>query len=315
VQTGIHFGYNAAGNVALCAEGKGMADGETISTMAFRLPNVDQLMQATGVRPLVRFVHFSDTHISADPNYTHAEADYTPLEGAREVVRQINALPFEPEFVLHSGDVIFDPDDASYEVARELLSEIRFPLHYLMGNHDERTGFQRILLGMEQTTPKHFYEFDINGVQFLALDSNAPAPFAGGSLGDAQLAWLRERCTAQDPRPLVVMVHHNALPIDAPFWDSFMRMTDGEAFHRTLGHAVSRLRGVFFGHVHQGTETLRDGILYVSAPSTWYQLHCYPGQSGILQDVGAEPGFNVVTITAQQTFIRRHRFSVAEQRR
>jgi len=289
-----------------------MTQPEQFSTIAFRREDIQQMIQARPNDVLVRFVHFSDTHISADPNYSHAEADYIPMYGAKEVVRQINALPFQPDFVVHGGDVVYDPDDTAYVAAREILSEIRYPVHYLMGNHDERNGFQRILLGQPETSPKHFYQFEVNGVQFLVLDSNAPAPFAGGSLGKIQLEWVREICAAPDDRPIAVFVHHNAVPIGAPFWDDFMRMVDGEQFHAALLPAANRLRGVFFGHVHQSTETYRDGILYSSVPSTWYQLHCYPGQSGILQDEGSDPGFNVITISSNQTFIRRHRFHVPE---
>lgn len=292
-----------------------MTDADSQSTMAFRLPSIQQRMKGTPQNALLRFVHFSDTHISADPTYNHAEADYTPMQGAYEVVRQINALPFEPDFVLHGGDVVYDPDDSAYVKAREILSEIKYPVDYLMGNHDERHGFQTLLLGQQATSEKHFYEREINGVQFLFLDSNAPAPFAGGALGKIQLEWLKDICNARDPRPLAIGVHHNALPIGSPFWDEFMRMRDGEEFHTVIKAALGRLRGVFFGHVHQSSETYRDGVMYVSVPSTWYQLHCYPGQSGILQDVDAEPGFNVVSITETQTFIRRHRFRVPEHRR
>jgi Icc protein len=292
-----------------------MTDDRGSNTMEFRLPEVQQRVTGKPRNALLRFVHISDTHISADPAYNHAEADYTPMEGAREIVRQINSLPFTPDFVLHGGDVVYDPDDSAYVAARDILSGIRFPVHYLMGNHDERRGFQTLLLGQQETTAKHFYEKEINGVQFLFLDSNAPAPFAQGALGEVQLAWLRDICAAPDPRPLAISVHHNALPIGSPFWDDFMRMQDGEDFHAIVKLAVSRLRGVFCGHVHQGTETYRDGVMYVSVPSTWYQLHCFPGQSGILPDIDAEPGFNVVSITETQTFIRRHRFRVPEHRR
>jgi 3',5'-cyclic AMP phosphodiesterase CpdA len=287
-------------------------DTQQFSTIPFRREDLQALLKQRQSEILVRFVHFSDTHLNADPDYTHAEADYTPLQGARELVRQINALPFKPDFVLHGGDVAYDPDESAYHTAREILSEIQFPIHYLVGNHDDRAALQKIAVGRSDILPKYYYEFDVNGVQFVMLDSNAPAPFAGGALGGAQLDWLRGICETVDPRPLVVGVHHNALPIGAPFWDEFMRMTDGEDFHQILLAAQKRLRGVFFGHVHQATDTYRDGILYSSVPSTWYQLHCYPGQSGILPDIDAEPGFNVVTLTRSQTFIRRHRFHVPE---
>lgn len=283
---------------------------EQFSTMSLRSSQVAEMLKQRESEVLLQFIHVSDTHISADPAYTHAEADYTAMEGAKELVRQINALPFQPDFVLHTGDVAYDPVESAYDAAREILSDIRYPTYYLAGNHDNASMLQKKMLGREQPSSPFDYEFEVNGVQIVCLDSNGPGQFAGGSLIPSQLEWLDSICRTYDPRPLVIAVHHNALPIGAPFWDDFMRMSNGEDFHRTLMPAQKRLRGVFFGHVHQSTETYRDGILYSSVPSTWYQLHCWPGQSGILEDRGAEPGFNVVTITRSQTFIRRHRFPV-----
>lgn len=259
---------------------------------------------------LLRFVHISDTHISADPAYTLPEADHTPMEGAQELVRQINALPFTPDFVLHTGDVAYDPVPSAYEAARTILGQIRFPVYYLIGNHDDKALLQKTMLDRSEIISPFDYQFEVNGVQIVCLDSNGPAKFAGGSLLPGQLEWLEGICRAPDNRPLVVAVHHNALPIGAPFWDEFMRLSSGEEFHRLLLAAQQRLRGVFFGHVHQATETYRDGILYSSVLSSWYQLHCWPGQANIEADRGADPGFNVVTITRSQTFIRRHRFHV-----
>ena len=158
------------------------------------------------------------------------------------------------------------------------------------------------------------YEFEVNGVQIVCLDSNRPARYAGGSVSDAQLDWLRAVCSASDPRPLVVAVHHNVLPMGSPFWDTFMRMNNGEAFHQALLLVRDRLRGVFFGHVHQNTSTVRDGILYSSVLSSWYQLHTYPGLAAIVSD-RADPGFAVVTLTRTQTFIRYYRFDKPGERR
>jgi hypothetical protein len=89
-----------------------------------------------------------------------------------------------------------------------------------------------------------------------------------------------------------------------------MALQNGERLHAILLKAHARLRGVFFGHIHQNVDIYRDGILYSSVLSSWYQLHSYPGQEKTNVDVAAEPGFNIVTVTSTQTFIRRHRFSV-----
>lgn len=259
---------------------------------------------------LLRFVHISDTHISHDPNYNLPEADYTPVICARALVEQLNALPFSPDFVLHTGDVIYDPDPQAYRLAREVLGAIKHPVYYLVGNHDDAAALQRDFLGRSEARAYFDYEFEVNGVQILCMDSNAPAPRPAGAVTDAQLAWLEARCAAHDDRPLLVAVHHNALPIGAPWWDTFMRMTNGEDFHRVLLPARHRLRGVFSGHVHQPTEIYRDGILYCHAPSSWYQIQCWPGQVDTVGD-HSEPGFSVVTITHEQTFVRRHRFKIA----
>lgn len=282
------------------------------STVSFSNRNMAALLQEYRSSALLRFVHISDTHISNDPGYTHAEADYTALQGARELVRQINALPFTPDFVLHTGDVAFDPFEEAYLAAREVLSAIKYPVYYLTGNHDNAEMLQRVFLGRSEILPTFDYQFEVNGVQVVCLDSSRPAQYAQGVLLPEQLEWVERIVSAPDSRPLVVAIHHNILPVGAPFWDTFMRLSNGEDFHRLMVRAKDRLRGVFGGHVHMSTDTYVDGVLYATVPSSWYQLECWPGQSHIIEDRGAEPGFHVVTITRAQTHIRRHRFRVPE---
>lgn len=259
---------------------------------------------------LLRFVHLSDTHISHDPAYNGYDGPFPARAGAEAMVKAVNALPFKPDFVLHTGDVAFDPVEQAYYAARDILGQIAYPVYYLAGNHDDGAALQRIMLDRAPILPFD-YEFEQNGVQILCMDSNnGRARYAGGRLSDEQLAWLRARTERQDDRPLVVAIHHNALPIGSFFWDTFMRIEEGERFHQALLPAQKRIRGVFFGHVHMATESYRDGILYSSVNSSWYQLHCYPGQNDVQEDRDALPGFNVVTITRTQTFIRRHNFRV-----
>lgn len=258
---------------------------------------------------LLRFVHISDTHIHADPDYAPDWASVPPVRSAHRLVEEINALPFTPDFVLHTGDVAYDPDPAAYARARDILTGIRFPVYYLAGNHDDGTMLQRDFLGIDQPAATFDYSFDINGVQVVCIDSNGPAEPPAGYVRPAQLAWLVSICESADPRPLVVAVHHNALPTGIPWLDDYMGMTNGETFHRALMPARHRLRGVFFGHIHQNVQVMRDGILYCSVLSAWYQLHAWPGQTGTAHDDDAEPGFNVVTITRDQTFIRHHRYA------
>ena len=255
----------------------------------------------------MRFVHISDTHIHPDPAYTHELAPLSPVRGAQQLVEAINALPFTPDFVLHTGDVVYNPDEAAYEQARAILGRIHYPLYCIAGNHDDSQMMQRVMLGREAIRPYEYFTFESGGVQVICLDSTGPALEPSGTIVPEQLDWLAALCRQPDPRPLVVAVHHNPLPVGAPWLDTFMRMTDGEALHAALLPARDRLRGVFHGHIHQNQQVLRDGILYCSVRSSWYQLMTWPDQTETIHELDAEPGFNVVTITPQQTYIRQHR--------
>ena len=258
----------------------------------------------------LRFVHLSDTHISADPTYNYESLPVTPAVGARRLVEAVNALPFRPDFILHTGDVAADPNEADYVLAREIFAPLRAPIYYLPGNHDGTALLQRVMLGRAPTTP-YDYEFEVKGVQILCIDSNQPvdADMPYSRLHDSQLEWLLARFTADDPRPLVVATHHNVLPVASPWLDDYMRMQNGEAFHRALLPARHRLLGVLHGHIHQNIQIVRDGIVYLSAASSWYQLDSYSGQTETVHAPTAQPGFNVVTITdTPQMFVRQYAY-------
>lgn len=254
-------------------------------------------------QPLLRFVHISDTHIHPDEDYNVHYAAYTPMKGVRPLLDAIDALPFTPDFVLHTGDVAYDPMPSAYAEVQMAFAHLRVPFYVLAGNHDDPAALASLY--REKSVR---FNTEINGVQLVGVDSNAPVPPPRGRVTEADLEWLAQICRANDPRPLVLAVHHNPLPIGSPWMDEFMRITNGEALHAALFPARQRLRGVFHGHIHQNLDVMHDGILYSAAASSWCQFHSYT-QASHTDVVSAReelPGFSVVSIYPQQTVIRRH---------
>ena len=101
------------------------ADQSLNSTTSPAFEGREAWRQPTPSDVVLSFVHLSDTHINPNPAYNIPEADYTPVEGARALVAQINALPFAPDFVLHTGDIAYNPDPDAYDLAREILGLLR----------------------------------------------------------------------------------------------------------------------------------------------------------------------------------------------
>lgn len=264
------------------------------------------------VEPLVTFIHISDTHIHSNPDHSRDFALYSPNWGAKELVQTINALPYAVDFVLHTGDVVYNPVSAMYTVARDILSQLKYPIHYVAGNHDAAGILQNMLIQQGDASLQVHYTFTVNGVQFVVVDSNGPATPPAGYFTNTQLSWLNNICSADDDRPLVIATHHNVLPVGIPWLDDYMGVKNWADFHEALLPAKHRIRGIFSGHVHQHIDIVRDGILYASTASSWAQFSSYPTLDKTTSDIGAEPGFSLVTISREQTFIRRCRFPIPQ---
>jgi 3',5'-cyclic-AMP phosphodiesterase len=263
----------------------------------------------------LRFVQISDTHINPDTSYNSPYARFTPLVGAKALVKAVNALPFTPDFILHTGDVAFDPIPEVYPFVAEVLGELKAPVYYLRGNHDDVASLQSVLMKRSEIQPYLYYEFEAKGVQVLCMDSNGPhnPKNPTGFVTEEQLDWLDALCTADDERPLVVAIHHNAIPVGVPWLDDWMIIENGEEFHQTVRQARDRLCGVFSGHIHHNYQIMRDGVSYISGASSWANFISYPiaENTMYIEDLEAEPSFNIVTITDTTTAIRRHSYPLA----
>ena len=86
------------------------------------------------MKPLY-FVHISDTHIGPTAVYQDRH-NVAPYPCAERLVEIINKLPTTPDFVIHTGDVVYDPDPAAFALAADLFSRLTVPIYYVNGNHD-----------------------------------------------------------------------------------------------------------------------------------------------------------------------------------
>lgn len=259
-----------------------------------------------------RFVHISDTHFGPDRSYTYqgrCTYDY-----ARRLVEAIAALPFSPEFVIHTGDVATNPSDGAYEQAREVFSSLKVPMYFATGNHDNARDIRRYLeLGPCEKLPADenvlSYAFSSKGYRFVVFDARGPESIdPQGLLSEQQLDFLRAELK-EGSQPLLVFGHYPVLPFYSPWFDANMRIQNGEELHRMLIEARTRVRGVFYGHVHQSLQTTRDGVTYTSVPSSFFQFAIWPHDQQPSFDPAYPPGFNVVTLTPQDTLIRQHIFA------
>lgn len=262
-------------------------------------------------RQIVYFVHITDTHIGPDRRYQRH--DHEPYPCAQRMVEIVNTLPVRPDFVVHTGDVVYDPDPDAYRLAAQVFGRLQPPIYYVVGNHDRARDIHHFLpMGPKEDLVADrdtlSYAFDVKGYRFLVLDARGDDEIdPHGFLGEAQLDMVRREAGANGP-PLTIFTHYPVLPLNSIWMDAHMLTIDGHKLHEALLPARERLRGVFYGHVHRPMQTVRDGILYVGGASVFAQFLAWPDDIDVQFDPAAPPGYSFVHLIPGQTIIHQHTF-------
>ena len=223
------------------------------------------------------FVQISDSHIG----YTGpANADVrATLESA---VKSINAMPVQPAFVIHTGDVTHLSKQTEFDDARAILSTLRAPLITIPGEHDVIgvEGPKRFAasFGRADAAGRGWSSWDQGGIHFVSL-INVGEGETMGVLGDEQLAWLKNDLAARKSDTPLVVFGHVPLFAVAPEWG--WTTTDGVKAIAMLQRFSAAT--VLNGHIHQVVEHTDGKIRFATARSTAFP-QAAPGTPG------AKPG-------------------------
>jgi len=259
----------------------------------------------------VIFAHISDTHLGPTPDYVRYGSATLPC--AERLVELLNAAPYPLDFVVHTGDVVTEPDERSFDLAAATFARLRHSLYHVPGNHDDAVLIRKCLPMAPRADlsgdPRLLtYAFEVRGHRFLVVDACGPAEIdPQGLLSPAQVGIL-DRELVPDGPPLTVFCHFPPLPMGIPWIDETMTILNGMDLHRRLVATGARLRGVFFGHLHQALTFHRDGVLYSCAPSAFAQLGGDATDRVARPDTTPPPGFAVVQVSPERTVVRVHAF-------
>jgi Icc protein len=213
--------------------------------------------------PTTQFVQISDSHIGF-----HQPANPDVGATLKASVDAINAMPVQPKFVVHTGDITHLSTQQQFDDARAILSQLRAPLIALPGEHDVlgndfktyRTNF-----GIKDAEDGGWASWDDGGVHYIAL-LNVFNFEKMGLMGNDQLSWLKKDLQSQyTSTPIVVFTH---VPLYALFPQWGWTTEDGAsalAMLSTFDHVT-----VLNGHIHQIVTHVEGNIHFASATATAY---------------------------------------------
>ena len=209
------------------------------------------------------FVQISDSHIgftgAANPDVTRT---------FQSAIDLVNALPAQPDFVVHTGDLTHFSTNEQFDQVKQMLSTLRTgQVVVLPGEHDstDDAGQKYRQFFGAGTQGDGWFSFDHRGAHFVALVNTINLQKLG-HLGAEQLAWLEaDLKRVSSETPLVVFSH---IPLFAMYPDWGWGTDDATT-------ALSRMRRfgsvtVLNGHVHQLMTKVEGNITFHTAASTAY---------------------------------------------
>ena len=211
------------------------------------------------------FVQISDSHIgfSKDANPDVAGT-------LTRAIDRVNALPQAPAFVIHTGDITHLSKAQEFDDAAQLMSRLKVSeLHTVPGEHDvtDGAGVEYFARYGAPSKGRGYYSFDHAGVHFVAL-VNVMQFKPGGlaSLGEAQLAWLKDDLAGRAAsQPIVLFAH-------MPLWSIYEPWGWGSGDADQVAALVRRFGAVTVlnGHIHQIVQKTEGNITFHTARSTAY---------------------------------------------
>ena len=210
------------------------------------------------------FVQLSDTHWGFKGPAQNPDAEGT----LRKAVAAVNALAFEPDFIMFTGDLTHTTEDARER--RRRLAEFRDivaglkvkTVRFMPGEHDASLDNGK---AWKEYFGETHYSFDHKDVHFVTVD-NVSDPAA--RIGEEQLAWLKADLARQPRDTRIVVFTHRPLFDLYPQWDWATR--DGAAAIDILMPYPDVT--VFYGHIHQEHHHMTGHIAHHSAKSLMFAL-------------------------------------------
>jgi Icc protein len=252
------------------------------------------------------FVQISDSHIGFNKP---ANPDVNGTLQA--TVDKINALPNQPEFIIHTGDLTHSSKPGEFDTMDQLLKSARpKQIYHVPGEHDVSVDDGKLYLERygKGTTGKGWYSFDQKGVHFVGL-VNVVQLEGLGKLGTDQLEWLERDLKARSASTPIVVFAHIPLWTVYPEWGWGTQDSEQAlAYLKRFGSVT-----VLNGHIHQVMQKVEGNVSFHTAMSTAFPQPA-PGAApapGPMK-VPGERLRSVLGITDVRYIVKRHSLAVVD---
>jgi 3',5'-cyclic AMP phosphodiesterase CpdA len=208
----------------------------------------------------------TDIHLGFEPD-NPGEFNRQRLD---RVVAELTRMVPQPDMLIATGDLIDRGDRASYERLSEALSGLPFPVHFALGNHDERANFAAVFPEARFDGGFLQYVIETPALRLLVLDTLEEGRH-GGAFCEERAAWLTAALDAEPTRKTLIVQHHPPIEVGI----AWMNTDPAEPWVERLAACLrdrSNVIGLVCGHIHRAIVAHWEGLVVATCPSTAPQI-------------------------------------------
>ena len=241
--------------------------------------------------------HISDTHLLAGGRPLYGKVN--TIEHLTQALKQLERSIARPQAIVFTGDLADLGEPDAYVRLRELVEPVAARMGaqiiWVMGNHDERPDYSRLLFDEESDAPQDRV-YDIDGLRVISFDTTVPG-YHHGAVSDDQLDWLADVLSSPAPHGSVLAVHHPPVPTPLLEAMGMLELQDQSRLAEVL--RGSDVRAILAGHLHYSTHSTFAGIPVSVASATCYTLDL-SAEDRVLSGVDFGQSINVVHVYEEQ---------------
>ena len=241
--------------------------------------------------------HVSDTHLLAGGRPLYGEVN--TIEHLGQALEQLERSSAKPQAIVFTGDLADLGEPDAYIRLRELVEPIAARMGaqviWVMGNHDERPEYSRLLFDEESAAPQDRV-YDIDGLRIISFDTTVPG-YHHGAITDDQLDWLADVLASPAPHGTLLAVHHPPIPTPMLEAMGMLELQDQPKLAEVL--RGTDVRAILAGHLHYSTHSTFAGIPVSVASATCYTLDL-SAKDRLLSGVDFGQSVNVVHVYDEQ---------------
>nr|WP_319387850.1 metallophosphoesterase [uncultured Cohaesibacter sp.] len=233
-----------------------------------------------------KIIHLTDPHLVASGQRLFG---LDPAQRLKDTLTHISAHHADAAAILITGDLAKNGDFSAYELLRDMLQDVKIPVHLTVGNHDNRERFHQIFGGEGFVQAS----IDLEDWRIVLMDSKDETSDCG-CLDGGRLEWLEAQLEGAEGRPVVLAMHHTPGNLHMPRF-SVSDLKDADQFLALLTRHKN-IRHMLFGHRHVAATGTVANIPFTCSRGTSYHIVLEIGRTGKPDFTAAAPSYDCVIL-------------------